>query len=912
MEKYIPLSGLANNPSDNEAQDGQLAVCVNMINENNTLHPVALNDNTASGAFAIGNKTCELLYTHIGYGFKNHIIFCSKNDQNQSDPQYYYLPEGGTKVSLTVTEQDEPYIPGTFKANSITSIGSILVLTGDDTTYYAYWNGSGYDIISNFNYNVNVITHPVSWFNTHTNEDNTIGADLVDHPPTIVDGKISPEESREIYNALVAKMNSLIAEGDSRHIMRGTRIAVVALRLYDESYIAISDPFMIAPEKEDGFGNLQVDISGTSITKAYAELNVAMHSVIVSMHLSESLRKIVNGASVFVSLPLETWEVDTTHTKSQQSNSFPFQRKSEEELYKEIDNLSFFRSITLSCDDLNNSTEKELENVTGAEEHISLADFRRTIVSAKTTYIYNNRLHIAGIAQNSSDVMKIGIKYKLPKYYLPESSSLTLNDDEGAFLSWWAVGGTAVADGEEYYVKLRRVPCKAVVSYNDGRQTYHEGLCSWPLPPIISFPDRNATKIEYYINVSSYNFNSDYYKATINLRQSAGFGCAYHINIWPTGTGHDNEFRFLPTQELENVIEEITIDDYNDITDAFGQLHQGEQPLRTTNILRYSEAENPFVFPVTNYIAIGAAEIIAMATSTQPISEGQFGIAPLYVFTSDATWALSVGNDGTYEARQPATRDVILNKDSVTPIDNAVLFTTERGIMLLRGNTSVCISEALEGKHFNFASAVDENINVLQLKDIDDDWLATGNFRTSYLPNARMLYDYAHQRLVVVNPAYRFAYVYSFKSELWGSLDNKYMVVKEGYPYSYGIVKVTANLTDTLYAVKAIAETEALTSCKVMGCTRPLQIDAPFAYKTIESMILRGFFERGEIATVLYASNDLIHWRIVNSSVDNYLRGRLGTPHKYYRLAFLGSIGGLESISGIHTELIVRWGNQIR
>ena len=111
------------------------------------------------------------------------------------------------------------------------------------------------------------------------------------------------------------------------------------------------------------------------------------------------------------------------------------------------------------------------------------------------------------------------------------------------------------------------------------------------------------------------------------------------------------------------------------------------------NKIYTSEINNPFHFPVLGINTIGTGTILGISSAVKALSEGQFGQFPLYAFTSEGVWALEVSNTGSYSARQPVTREVCINTNSITQIDNAVLFATNRGIMLISGSTAQCISE---------------------------------------------------------------------------------------------------------------------------------------------------------------------------------------------------------------------------
>lgn len=908
MEQYIPFSGLATSPTALDAPDGQFSHIINLIPEDGTLKSLVVG---VDEEFRIGSPSSKLLYTHIGNDYCNHIIF-----DTDPTPGFSYIKDDEVHHPLHDLSHD---IPQSFRANTVESIGNILVLMGDDITYYLFWNGSGYDLVGNFDYEVYVTTrtcHTVLddvrsriYFDETGNwHRQAVEASLEDNPVTVANQQVSDTESREMYNALVAKLNSLIADTDSKHILRGTCFGVVALQLYDGSYAAISNPFILAPDQRDGLDACTVhtvtDNGVTKITKIYGFLSTAKYKIRVYKQLTDSMRKIVSGAVLFITRPIETWDVDSpNHTGSQTPGStgdytFSYERLTADKIRKNIDSLQFFKSISIPADHINdaNATGLEVEMVTGAEEHISLADFRRSSFSARVSYVYNNRLHIAGVTE------EFPWQYPFVDHILP-----TYNNSVGDSWTWFL--------GRDLPTAQTIAQVKVVVHFADGRQIYQQGTTCWPLPPLLSFPDRNATRMEIYAYA-----NNNYYKVDKNLQQSEGFDMAYYLKL-----DADREFSMFENTDITTITEDI----YNDDIATDVQRHNEEHPVaRTNNIMRYSEAENPFVFPVTNYVGIGTAGIIGLATSTQPISEGQFGTAPLYVFTEDAIWALTVLDDGTYAPRQPASRDVCINARTITPIDNAVVFATERGIMLISGNTTQCLSEALSGpgepytfepsyqqaraflaleKEPQNVGGVEQMVDAFTYRDVE-----SPDFRIDFMSRAGIFYDYQNQRLVVFNSSGsgKLAYVYSFLSGLWGAAKTDIKFVTHNYPVP--MATFISEYDGDMHAGHAMTHSVYTDPC-FFACTRPIKLDAPLSFKTIRAAIVHGRLAYSRIKTALFASNDLDNWTLINTSTNHKLRGKLGNPWRYFRLAFTGVLAEVSgSIDGVHIEYDVRWQNQIR
>lgn len=361
-----------------------------------------------------------------------------------------------------------------------------------------------------------------------------------------------------------------------------------------------------------------------------------------------------------------------------------------------------------------------------------------------------------------------------------------------------------------------------------------------------------------------------------------------------------------------------------------------------------SDANNPFVFSTTNINTIGTGDILNIATAAKALSQGQFGQFPLYLFTTEGVWALEVSSTGSFIAKQPITRDVCINPESITQLDNAVIFVTDRGIMLLSGSNSICISDEI-----NNIASLDVGIEALPgLENIQDDTITT---ITGFVPfneflgKAMMLYDYTHQHIIAYNPEKDYAYIYSLKSKQWGMMRSnieysfksypeciviskndtiinlsKYKEPVSGVPQTAGGTNAPQESNPNYYNIESIGnfdtigQTESESGASedirknALLITRPLKLDAPDILKTIDTIIQRGKFEKGHVKTILYGSRDLFNWHLVYSSTDHYLRGFRGTPYKFFRIVLLCKLSKDESIFGCTVQYTPRLLDQPR
>ena len=334
------------------------------------------------------------------------------------------------------------------------------------------------------------------------------------------------------------------------------------------------------------------------------------------------------------------------------------------------------------------------------------------------------------------------------------------------------------------------------------------------------------------------------------------------------------------------------------------------------NKLYTSNVNNPFLFEPTNINTVGTGEIIGIRSAARALSQGQFGQFPLYAFTTEGVWALELSASGTFSARQPITRDVCINAAGITQIDSAVLFVTDRGIMLIGGSQVECITGSIFAEH-------PFDVTTLPWMDALHAMLGTGHGADACVPvkpllgflrGCRMVYDYVHQHIIVFNPAttttdgvttqdYTYAYVYSLKSQSWGMIYSDLKSALNSYPDALAVTHggnvVTFSSTDE-------------TTRKGLYVTRPLKLDAADVLKTVSEIVQRGNFQRGDVVTVLYGSRDLVHWHLVWSSTDHYLRGFSGTPWKYFRIAGVATLAGGKSVLGASVRFEQRFINKLR
>lgn len=190
-----------------------------------------------------------------------------------------------------------------------------------------------------------------------------------------------------------------------------------------------------------------------------------------------------------------------------------------------------------------------------------------------------------------------------------------------------------------------------------------------------------------------------------------------------------------------------------------------------------SEAFNPWVFSPENINTIGSGKILGMAIAAKSISEGTTaGTYPMYCMTDTGVWILQPNGHGGWESKQAIMSDIVTLPDAILELDSAVVMPTERGIMLLSGESGEVIidtshkSEPIDAKDLPGTTALFDRWAALrglksnQGSSRDPYWVYDGIFTdiAGYLssPDLRATYDYKNHRIVFWQPGMAVTVVY--------------------------------------------------------------------------------------------------------------------------------------------------------
>ena len=546
------------------------------------------------------------------------------------------------------------------------------------------------------------------------------------------------------------------------------------------------------------------------------------------------------------------------------------------EMLENVQNFYFLKSISI-----NELSTSERKDIVVNKEYLQSLTTRETMtddylshdrITAKYSQTYNGRINLSGIRRELFQGFMAGSMFS---YANNSEASWELKKDGKVVLDFGSLDyrdisiQTMIEEGGERYIVNSYVSSHLAPFVSSMYTNGDFAPTSWGC--YVFYPNTHATMMRIHAGIDTYEV-----KLKPHDFLNGAYGVIDYELIRKQNTTHTE-----PPTKLENIID-------------------------VPNKIYTSEINNPFFFPVTGINTIGTGRILGIATAAKALSEGQFGQFPLYAFTDEGVWALEVNSTGGYSAKQPITRDVCLSSKSITQIDSAVLFTTDRGIMLLQGSQAMCISDVLNGENAVPITVLPKIDKILEHADLSKGTLRILPFM-DFVRDCRMIYDYEHQRIIAYNTSKEYncnyAYIFSLKSKQWGMMQSNIADNVNSYPDALAVLNdgSLVNFSD---------ETDEV--YKSIVVSRPIKLDAYDIHKSVDTIIQRGVFKKGHAKSILYASNDLYNWVPVWSSIDHYLRGFRGTPYKYIRIVLLANLSNNEGITGCSVQFTPRLTNQSR
>lgn len=910
MIKRIPIKGISRDPSSQISADGMCAESLNVQLDMGEVAPAIRPKSVTDASGNVVSVEGEILFIHKGNGYENLIY--------RDGASLHYkavLPEGASDgLVFDGLEYDEDI-------NDITAIGNTLVVSTSEDMYYILWREGEYHFLGN------QIPIPAIGFRMQTQRVREIPNVIVEDYKTLSTDGVSRDGEdvpmfphsqigdsveygsratrylfenaqysdfwHEYLDAIWGGIDKILAENADNGKAIFPVFVRYAVRLYDGTSYAQSIPILLGAEIDkfiDVKGVIaQATLRNNSEEKPLLTVAAAIaaategYSIVASFsnnNVFSGWEDIVAGVDIFISSQmtppqrhaarLRVEYIENENMGALQSAYLfkvddihidPYYSEENQEKLVLLHQATYLaKSYTLDefktlsgevlLDDINFSADYIM-----AQEALKETSQSMHHTKGNRLFNYNKRLLLADVKQ----VLYGGYPFlHSSKWDTPSNPgriygfAFYLRGDNGENI----VVTKNYTDGT---VQIKGRQAKIV---EGSLITYEEYPVSW-----IAYPDSRCYRADVFIlgrvaTVASFRMKQ-FDQADVSYA-FLGFGVEPTF-VMSSGMPEEDNLNSAP------------------------------------NTLLVSKANNPFVFPAEDSVTFTAGEILNIAVATKPLSEGQFGQFPLYVFTDEGVFALSTKSDGSFQTSHPVSRDILVNKDALTGIEQGIFFASARGLLLLQGSSVTKVSSLMDGR----PAEIEDDSLVEQIANrFLDFYPEDPQAFSTFLADCRLAYDYANTRILLMNPAYNTMYVYKFDTQSWHRLraGNTPVRVLNSYPEAQVVMKSGSRQSVQDFSVVAeSADAEALPG---LIYTRDLSLESADIYKTIHRLKVRGRFQDGHVKWQLQGSNDGINYTTIHS-----LRG---PSWKWYRIILVTLLEPQERISYIEVDYDPKFTDKIR
>lgn len=853
-KRIVYQGGVTRRTSDFLCQDGELAECINITADGEELKVIPELETKMTGL----NGT--LVFVHkLQNGNKNYIY--------ESSGQLYH------NSTLLANSSHINALNG----NLVKAIGKILIVALDGTlTYYIFKNGS-YQYIGNnipcphMEFGMSgepgsnvVVDNRTSYFK-YIKADGY--AEGVNSEGDITDKKLYDESVKGLYASVKKK-------AEQQKAFTLPFFIRYALKLYDGTYTHISNPIPLFPNSEN-----------TCFFNNNGFYLHAMFAVYKNYQVYDDWTDIVKNISIFISRGIEFYDLGldaTTNIRgdyyeyditrfattgasqediSRLNGIYPFEYRSNTELENDLHSESLFYHL---CDISAVSYHNTWQSLRDHFSHVTLEN-----LTSQQSLPYDNFYSLAPLAAS--------LLYDYNNRLNIAHVSRGFFDGFDSYSGLYQPGRLYDYD---IYVRIISESGTRVVTHNI--QNSDEAIGEY-----FFYPDPRANHVTIY--------QDHVCIVDADLIEHPGLNGAYYSRGWPDPSGYGG----------------------GSATATLGPNDVNTTPEDLFSYIITSEANNPFVFLAHGYNKVGSGNVLALSTQTQALSQGQFGQYPLLVFCDDGIWAMAVDATGLYQSIHPMSREVCINAGAIVQTDDAVLFVSKKGLMVINGREVTCVSTAMDGLPFNTQS---DNVSCLNYENLDDqsqesapwadiiDLAADATTFQTFLSSGvlHMAYDYIDARVMLFNSTYGYSWVWSMKDGGFTKqlLKKKILNVVNDYP-DYLLQDGYGNLY-TLYGKTR----EESVSTRRLGflVTRPLKLSAPLTVSSVRELVNVGYWDNRDgysvVRTLLIVSDNLLTWFPASS--------RFGAAAKYYRIALFVKMLPSERLSGTIIRLQDRRTNNLR
>lgn len=819
-------AGMSNVPNDLLCSDDACSEVVGLTSENGEMKPIQM----PRKYFMPESADDVLLYVHQ---LQKGKVYVYSYRRLITAGMYgvglkYYLSDEN-KGTL---EGDEEFPFVDRESLKITSVGNTLIVSTNKKVYYYLWNGQGYHNLGS------KIPRPQVkfWLSDEINvqEESQVSDSVLYRQGNV--WKITLDQNENWNNFVIGEFSKLQNDIRKDNGFFSPFFALAAVELYDGSYYMATSPVALFPNIDTRFCASIVSTASPIIVKTYMK---GQHLMVTQSEDYVPWSDIVKNVTVFVTDGINPCDTTSDAVINYLGSSLGTEKTSTG-FFGEQGTRYDFNPDGLSAEVYQLLLKKTDANVT--REMTELRVFYRLCDIGMSPLI----------AKNTKDLTNPHILETL-------TTQIRLDTDGGEYFDHTSLSSSYIysLNGRLHMANIQRSFFEGFTQFiskdnNDnhtvsvaietsmGTKVVTNGNVIGSVGHYFYYPDPRATAV--IID------EGDPSELTLKLQPHPGLNGVYCMfsplstltsdATFPTTNLYDGEFEFLPNKVL------------------------------------VSEVDNPFVFRARGYNTVGKGEVMAIASNTAALSEGQFGQFPLYAFATDGIWALGTNATGTYSTVAPMSREVCNNPDSVTQTDSAVFFTSEKGLMVVAGSKVQCVSEQLNGKTetWGYTAGKWELVNGQNVfKPI---------VFKEFLSGCTIAYDYRDSLLWLLNKDYMWHYVFNIKSGTWAFVESNdddpaYLRAVSDYPDT--LLQDEDGWVSTLLG--RLDQNDDVMYYTADITTRPMKFGNALTLKSIREMKhLAMMGSQAEVQIRLYASNDCRQWVEVRS-----LRGK---PWKYYRVKY--------------------------
>lgn len=946
----IAITGMATVPSDYACQDGQTALLHNLVHEYGEVRP--MHKPKVVMQVPIGFR---FLYVHSGSGYKHYIFQSQATDEDgqvlEGFYNYYYCD--AADESLNMVE----FAKMKAEVSHVDAVGNTLLIFTEGSINYYLWKNTAYkplgDALPEIGIRFGLLGEPILYSKECSEADGMF---------VHFDYEVFPNKDhtykREYLTAYTTTMLAPVSKLINEHVTGKGKFCFpffvrYALRLYDGTLVHHSAPILMMPStyhavmpflRQSSYDKDKLTDCRVDVFAVRAALTFFMEDNITKA-FKEEWGDIVKSVDIFVSAPLYTYDaggiVDTIQfTKIEHSDynkgdyvgrlsanaliwglpssvshisgdytkyhsafkmvdlfnayCWPAFIRDSTGKYGDVDTIelpavtdedmrkkmtdcsSFYLLKSISLNELINASEQsEAVTIKVKDDYLQSLVNREVMtddylthekIAAERSYVYNSRLNLAGVTRQLYD------GYPIRQAFCRYDGRVPVN-----------YSGTVITFGD-LPISSDAKPTAFTISVEEGGREiklYKEGICN--------------------IYNSIYNRVPTLLFCPYTSANNAIWWSTTDGNLKPLMALEMNMHDFLNLSYASLYFDPFNLPSTSDLPQDKGDENK---KVEVSSSIYTSAVNNPFYFPSIGVNDVGIGEVVGIASAVAAMSQGQFGQFPLYAFTSNGVWALSVGNDGSYQTATPVTRDVCSNPNAIISLDRSVLFPTKRGIMMISGSQSTCITEVL---HDNPALFLSHDVvkKMSRAEGVEPTTEIPDSGFLSYLDNAGMVYDYTRQRVIVFNQDKMYAYVLSLTSKMWSTIRSEYKYSVNSYPDGLAITQegIEAQL------VNVCEDGEAQGGVIV---TRPMKLNNAHALGTITDIMVRGNLNNAHASVALLGTRDYTNYLYVGSGTRGRIARLHGSPYKAFVAVVMANLEDGETIDGMSVEYQMRQANRMR